>query len=199
MIYLTFNEKKALLEIFKGISHYYNANSLSKVLGISRVGAMKMLRKLLKEGVLQSETIGKSIVYKTRLQDDYVQKLMAFILADEAQMHKRWKTEFEGLFKAGRVIILFGSVLRNYNQARDIDLLIILKRDNRVEWAEIKEAIRHKEEVLPKKVHWLPFIEENFKSDVKKKNKAMMDIVKNSVVLYGQNTYVELMQNVSGV
>lgn len=199
MIRFTPNEKKALLTLFKGILHYYNANSLSKVLGISRVGTMKMLRKFLKEGVLQSETIGKSIVYKLRLHDDYVRKLIAFLLADEAQMQRRWKMEFEGLFKEGRVIIVFGSVLRNSKEARDIDLMVIVKEDNKKEWDEIKSVIRYREGVLPKRVHWLPFVEKGFISDVAKRNKAMIDIIKNSVVLYGQERYVEMIYHVTGI
>lgn len=191
-MHLTTNEKKALLTLFKEVTQHYNANSLSKVLGISRVGTMKILKKLLREGVLQSETIGKSIIYTIKLKDDYVRKLIAFLLADEAQMHKQWKWEFEGLFKEERVVILFGSILRNYKEARDIDIAVVLKEDNKKEWDDIKSAIQKKEVVLPKKIHWIPFLEKNFIENVKKRNKAMIDIVKNSVILYGQDMYVEM-------
>ena len=102
MVSLTEKEKEALLVLFKDFAAFYNANSISKVLKISHVGAQKMLKNLLKGGILASMSIGKSIIYKPMLDDDYVQKLMSFLLADEANRHKRWKEEFKELFKKGR-------------------------------------------------------------------------------------------------
>src|SRR3989338_6177544 len=112
MVSLTDKERKALLILFKDFTAYYNANSISKLLGISRVGALMLFRRLEAQSLVVSQKIGKSIVYKLKLDDDYVKKLIAFLLADEANNFKRWKEEFKKLSGEGRIVMLFGSVLR---------------------------------------------------------------------------------------
>ncbi len=67
MIQFTENEKKALVIIFKDIENDFNANTLSKKLNISRIGMMKLLRKLEKKEVLKKKIIGKSNIYKINL------------------------------------------------------------------------------------------------------------------------------------
>ena len=97
MTITTEKEKKALLILFKDFSSYYNANSLSKLLNISRIGTMKLLKKLHKNNILIERKIGKSTVYKVNLEDDYVRSLIAFLLVEETNKFKRWKDEFKDI------------------------------------------------------------------------------------------------------
>ena len=76
MISLTQKERETLLILFKDFTTFYNANSISKILGISHVGAQKIFKRLLNENLLTDKKIGKSITYKLRLEDDYVRKLI---------------------------------------------------------------------------------------------------------------------------
>ena len=195
MAHLTENEKKALLILFKDFSSYYNANSLSKKIGISRVGAMKLLKKLENKKILAVQRIGKSLVYKINWRYDYAQDLISFVLSDEAIHFERWKDEFKGLFKNDRIVMLHGSVLSDYNKARDIDLMVIREKG---ESGEINKAIRERQGFLPKKIHLIDLSKEEFLKNVKNKQEAITDIVKKSVVLYGQKIYVVLIKNVSG-
>ena len=190
----TKKESEVLLTIFKDFSHYYNANSISKILGISRVGAMKIFRRLLKENIVEYQKIGKSIIYKPKL-DDYACKLIAFLLVDEANNFKRWKEEFKELFKEGRIILLFGSAVKNYSSAKDIDIMIIAEnKDSK----EINAVLREKERLLPKKLHAITLTAEDLSGNISGKNKATIDIIKNAIVLYGQDKYVEIIKNVAG-
>ena len=59
MISSTEKERGALLILFKDFTSYYNANSLSKKLSISRIGSRKILKKLEKEELLIFKEIGK--------------------------------------------------------------------------------------------------------------------------------------------
>jgi len=195
MVTLTQNEKKVLLILFKEFTSYYNANSISKVLGISRIGAMKILKKLLNENLLMDKKIGKSTIYKIKLNDDYVRKLIAFLLADEANNFKRWNEEFKGLFKKDRMIIIYGSIIKNYAKASDIDLMLIIKKS---EYKEVAEIIEKKQKILPKKIHSIELTADDFLQNIKQKKKSMTDIIKNAVILYGQDKYVEIIKNVTG-
>ncbi len=193
MVSLTGKEREALLILFKGFTAYYNANSISKVLGISRVGALKMMRRMEADGLISSQKIGKSIVYKLRLDDDYVKKLISFLLADEANRFKRWKEEFKGLFNKGRIVMLFGSVLRNYEKANDIDLLVVSARPDK----EADKVLAAKAEILPKRLHAIRLTASELESNVKRKEAAILDIVRTGVVIYGQDEYVEVLKNVT--
>jgi len=196
MVTLTRNEKKAILILFKDFRKYYNSNSLSNELNLSRVGCMKILKKLEKEELLSKENIGKSIVYKPSLRNEYVLDLLSFLLSDEANNFKRWKDEFKELYKKERVVILYGSTITNYPKAKDIDIIVIRKKG---ESAEIHKTIQERQKLLPKKIHLIDLTPQEFVDNLKQKHKAMTDIVKNSIILYGQEKYVGLIKNVSSI
>lgn len=194
MVSLTKTERKALLILFKEFTTFYNANSISKILGISHVGAQKIFKRLLKENLLESKKIGKSITYKPKLDDDYASKLMAFLLADEANNFKRWKEEFTGLFRKDMIIMMFGSAIKNYDKASDIDIMIVLHKRY---IKEVNKILKEKEDILPKSLHAIKLTHKDLLENLKKKNKAMIDIVKNAVIIYGQDKYVEIIKNVT--
>ena len=195
MISMTQKEREALLILFKDFNTFYNANSISKILRISHVGAQKIFKRLLKENLVIDKQIGKSITYKPRLEDDYVCKLISFLLADEANSKfKRWKEEFRGLFKKDRIVILFGSTVKNYETARDIDLMVVIGEKD---YKEVKRIIDEKQDILPKRIHSIESTDEDLIKNIKKGQEAIIDIIKNAVILYGQDKYVEVIKNVS--
>ena len=165
MTTLTQKERETVLILFKDYTTFYNANSISKVLNISHVGAQKIFKRLLQENVVISKTIGKSITYKLNFNNDYVASLVSFLLADEANKFKRWKEEFKELFKKDRIVMLFGSTI--------------------------------KEEILPKKLHSIKLNHHDLLENLKKRDKAFVDIIRNAIILYGQDTYVEILKNVA--
>ena len=195
MISLTEKERETLLILFKDFAAYYNANSISKILRISHVGAQKIFKRLLKENLIKDHRIGKSIIYKLKLEDDYVRKLVSFLLADEANSKfKMWEEEFKVLSKEKRIVMLFGSVTKNYVAARDIDILIVIDKKD---YKEVKKTINEKQELLPKALHSIEMTEEDLIKNIKKKQGAIMDIIKSAVILYGQDQYVEVIKNVT--
>ena len=194
-IKFTSKEKKVLLVLFKEFNVYYNANSLSKIVGISRIGAMKILKKFLKENILVSQQIGKSIVYKINLNDDYTRKLVSFLLADEAHNFERWKDEFKEL-SGKEIVLLYGSTIKNYTQARDIDVMVIIK--DKVH-KRINEILNERRKILPKPLHDIFLTKEDMIKNVKMKKPAIIDTIKNAIVLYGQEEYVAIIKNVTSI
>ncbi len=196
MINITQKEKEALLILFKDFSSYYNANSLSKLIGISRIGTMKLLKKLLTKNILKNRKIGKSTVYKLNLEDDYVRNLVGFILSDEANNFKRWKDEFKDLFKGERIVMLYGSAIKNYEKAHDIDVMIVTEER---EHKEISKTITERQKFLSKKIHLIELTEGDLLKNLQEKQKTIVDIVKNAIVLYGQSKYVDIVKNVTSI
>ena len=194
MISLTKKERESLLLLFKDFSNFYNANYASKILGISHVGAQKIFKRLLDENLLTSRKIGKSINYKIALEDDYVRKLIAFLLADEANNFKRWKEEFRELFKKERIILMFGSAIKNYEKAKDIDIMVIAGKN---EYNDINKVLKEKEKILPKNLHAIKLTQKEMLNNLKDKNKALIEIIKNGIIFYGQDKYAEIIKNVT--
>ncbi|MBI5065456.1 nucleotidyltransferase domain-containing protein [Candidatus Woesearchaeota archaeon] len=196
MVSLTQKERESMLVLFKDFSSFYNANSMSKLLKMTSVGVQKMFKRLLDANLLISKRIGKSIIYKVNLNDNYVRQLMSFLLADEANNFRRWKEEFEGLFKKDRIVLMYGSSIKNYAQASDIDVMIILRKG---EVEEVNKFIKEKKEILPKTLHSIKMTYRDLLENLKKKDKVMIDIIKNAIVLHGHDLYVEVIKNVTSI
>lgn len=195
MVGLTAKERECLILLFKDFATPYNANSISKVLGISHVGAQKMFRRMVRDNLVIGRKIGKSIVFKLNFEERYVDQLIAFLLADEANNFKRWSEEFKDLAKKDRILMIFGSAIKGYSQAQDIDVIIVMDGKDA---KEVNEVLKKKEEMLPKRLHAIKMTRHDLTENLKKGNKAIVDIVKNAVVLYGQDRYLEIVKNVAG-
>ena len=196
MVSLTSTERECLLVLFKEFTAFYNANSISKILNISHVGAQKLFKRLLKENLVISRQIGKSITYRLNFEEAYVSQLIIFLLADEANSFKRWKEEFKEIFQEGRILMIYGSAIKNYSQASDIDIMIVMDKND---IKEINKFINKKEEMLPKKLHAIMVTRQDLLENLKEGNKAIIDIVKNAIILYGQDKYVEIMKDAQKV
>ena len=196
MTTLTKKEQTGLITLFKDYTSYYNANSISKVIGMSHVGAQKMLKKFEERNLTVSKNIGKSIIHKPNLSEDYTEKLISFLLSDEANNFKRWKDEFKTLFNRDRIIIIYGSIIKNYKNAEDIDIMIIARKN---EFDDVNKNIKEIQVIMSKRIHSIKLTYEDFLKNVKNKNKAIVDIVKNGVVLYGQEKYVKIIKNVTSL
>ena len=194
MTTLTQKERETVLILFKDYTAFYNANSISRVLNISYVGAQKIFKRLLQGNIVISKTIGKSIIYKLNFNDSYVSQLVTFLLADEANKVKRWKEEFKELFKTNRIVMLFGSIIKEYAHAHDIDLMIVIENK---ELKEVNDILKKKEDILPKKLHAIKLDHHDLLKNLKKRDKAFVDIIKNAIILYGQDKYVEILKNVT--
>lgn len=195
MIELTKNEQEALLILYKDFTSFYNANSLSKKLEITQVGAMKILKRFEKSNIVISKKIGKSIFYKTNIKEEIVRKLLAFALINESQKYVRWKDEFKSLYKDGRIILFYGSASRNYTQAKDIDIMIILEKN---EVPEINKKIAEIQDSLPKKIHPIKATKEDLIKNIQEQNEAMIEIIKTATVLYGYDDYMEIINGFAG-
>ena len=73
-------------------------------------------------------------------------------------------------------------------------MIVIDKKDA----GEIDKIIKQKQAILPKKLHAIMLTQKDMVKNLHKKNKAAIDIVKNGVVIYGQDKYVEIVKDVAG-
>lgn len=69
---VTCNEMRLVLRIFKDFSVDYNANSLSKELGLTAMGVLKILKRLKARGILKSRMLGRAVFYKPNYSNDVI-------------------------------------------------------------------------------------------------------------------------------
>jgi vacuolar-type H+-ATPase subunit D/Vma8 len=62
---------------------------------------------------------------------------------------------------------------------------------------EGRKIIKERQEVLPKKIHSIELTKDDFLNNIKKKQEAIIDIIKNAIILHGQDSYIELIKNVT--
>lgn len=194
---ITNNEMKAMLTLFKDFSVSYNANSISKRINLTPMGALKILKSLEKQNVLKSKKMGKAVFYKPNFDNDHTKTYLKFLLQKESEQPipriKRWVKELGRLQSTAEIGILFGSVLKT-DDYKDIDLLLVLTQSQN---KEVNRLIADINRINVKNVHVVKQLKEDLKKNLEKKDKILLDIIKNGVVLFGYTQIIEVIGNVT--
>ena len=191
---ITNNEMLFVLNILKSLYTEYNANSISKTLGISSMGALKIAKKLEKENIIRLKVQGKANFFILNLDDDYVKQYVKFLLKREYESAnpyvKRWLNEIKSKIKSADSAILFGSVLRKYEDARDIDVLFITDQKR---FSKLKKEIEDINFVNVKKIHPMFQNKEDIINNIKKNDKPLLSALR-GIVIFGEDNLLELLK-----
>lgn len=193
---ITKNEIKVLLTLFKDVDLDYNANNLSKKLGLTPMGTLKILKKLEKQQILKSKQLGKAVFYKPNL-NDYTKAQIRFLLQKEAEESlpgiKRWVKELRKFQETADIGILFGSVLKR-EKFDDVDLLLVLKKSQN---REVNQLVKEINKVNIKGIHLIKQTKNDLKSNLKKKDKVVLSILRNGIILFGYKEITEVVEDVT--
>ncbi len=190
MLTLTNNEMMAVLIILKSPEKPYSASTISKVLGISHMGSLKILKRLETGSILKSKSVGKSVIYKIDAENQYSRDYIRFLLASEAENQsasvKRWVTEARKI-KNCDIAILFGSV-QTKKDPEDIDLLLITdqKRFNK-----LKVEIEELSQLNIKKIHPIYQTKKDLIENINKRDKVILNAIK-GIVAIGEGSFLEV-------
>ena len=190
---ITNNEMNFVLTLFKNPKVQYNANSIAKALEISRMGALKIARRLEKEEVITSKELGKAFFYHLNLENDYAKQYLKFLLKREAKHAssyvKVWLDEIKKI-KSANAAILFGSILKKQKEAKDVDVLLVIDSKN---YKKVKEEIEEVNSVNNKKIHPMFQTKEDFKRNISKEDKPLLNAV-NGMYVFGEDSLMELLK-----
>ena len=193
---LTNKEKEILLILVKDFSSDYNSNSLSKVSNLTPRGTLKILKNLKSMDILVGKKMGKAVFYKVKLDDEYVFRLISLLLMEESRIKApRWLSEFKALFEYVEIAVIFGSVVKRPENARDIDLLIVFKRNKHDLVARI---INERRKISSRPIHQVKQEYDDLISNMKRKDEVLLNIVKTGIVLQGHEKLVGAIRDVSG-
>ncbi|MBI1969645.1 winged helix-turn-helix transcriptional regulator [Candidatus Woesearchaeota archaeon] len=183
------NELKAVLAILKHPEQRYNAHTLSKELGISAMGTLKILKRLEKEGIVRGENIANARFYRVRIKEVYAREYAKFALLREAAnappQVKRWIQELKKVRYADAAI-LFGSVLRK-KDPKDIDVLFVTDQKR---FKKLQEEIKELNALTPKAIHPIFQSYKDLVNNIKKKDVVILDAIK-GIVAFGADILLE--------
>lgn len=190
--------QKIMLALLKEIG-VHTATLLAKKLKMSRWGVWKILKKLEYDKLIVLSPIGSgktsTCTIDLNWNDVLTEKALAFHLTQEALKHKRWRFDFEKLEKEVEFLILFGSIIQFPKDASDIDILGVTK-ENKI--GKIGNIVLEIQQAQNKKIHSINFTKKELKQELKEKNKAFIDAIKEGIVLFGQEKFISFMREVKG-
>ena len=186
-------EQEILKILFKEFKESYNSRNLSKKINISHAGAFKLLKKLEERKIVLAKKIGKANIYSINLENNVAIKELELLLAIEAQNYQNWLEEFRELNEKSSLVILFGSIIRNEKEAKDIDLFVVSEKNK---LPEIKKIIEDKNKLTAKKMHVIIQTKEDFIKDIKNKNKVSLEIIKTGIILFGNENLIKYMKEI---
>ena len=188
----TKNEEKAILRILKNPEIEYNANNISKFLKITSMGALKLLKRLEKEGILKLKKISNISFYKINFESSFAIDYVSLMLKSEAEHSfsyvKRWINEVRKI-KDAEIAVIFGSVLKNYEKAGDIDVLFVVNRRN---FDILKKEIEKLNLLNDKKIHSIYQTKEDLTGNLEKKDKVILEAIK-GIAVFGEKDFVDIL------
>ncbi len=194
MFSLTDNEIKVLNFLIRHFDERNSINAIAKKLEITPMGVHKISKKLEAMNVISPERIGNAIYYKINLNDELGKKVAEFILAqNELNSYSMVQAQdFEKLKDIVQACILFGSVLYKGNEARDIDVLLLIEKEKFREISKRLDSIR---QLKPKKIHDLMMTRQDLEESIKKKDEVIKNIIITGKVVWGSETIIEAIKN----
>ncbi len=190
---ITDNEMLFVLSILKNPEKEYNSNNIAKILGISSMGALKIAKRLENEKVLLPKKLGKAVFYSLNLENDYVKQYIKFLLKREAEQTsaylRRWIIEIKKISNAD-CAILFGSIIKKHQEAKDVDVLFITDSKK---FPNLKREINEINIMNDKKIHPLYQTDHDLKDNIKKHDKPILNAIK-GIVVFGEDKLIELIK-----
>jgi predicted nucleotidyltransferase len=191
------NEAKALLALFREFSVDYNANSLSKVLNITPMGALKILKRLEKEQLIIPKQMGKAVFYRIDFDNDYARTYLKFALQKEAEQSsprvRRWVEELRKFKGVADIGILFGSVLEKAD-FNDVDVVLVFEEKKA---GKISSLLKDISGLSVKRIHLVRQTTEDFESNLKGRDKVLLSALKRGIVMFGYDGLIEVVASVS--
>lgn len=190
---LSNKEIEILLVLLKDISIDFNANSITKRIKITPAGAFKAMKNIEKKRLITGKKMGKATFYKVNIGSYYAFRIMETLLINEARVKaSRWLDEFRDLFKYAEIVIIFGSVINDIKKANDIDLLVVFKKENN---DKIDDIIKERGLISIKPIHLIKQTLEDLNNNLRKKDKVILNAIKNGYVLNGYEKILEVIKN----
>jgi len=189
---LTVNESKVLRLLFAAIDEDYSINGIARICNLTPNGAAKILKKLEKEGVLRVKSIANIKSYRIDFENQKTPAVLELSMIAEVKGRLKNRLEdLEELRGLTKACIAFGSYINPDKEPKDLDLLFILDKEVYKQYKKKTDSLR---QILPVKLHDVTQTEEDMESNIRKKDKIIIEALRTGTILWGQKIIIELMQ-----
>ncbi len=190
--------QRILTRILRYASGSPTIATLAEILRMTHVGVWKALKKLEADNILTLKKIGNKdnspYTVSLKWENPLVEKTLALILEHEAATQRRWVINFTALKGKVDFLILYGSMLVSSKKANDIDVLSVVSKKGNI--LDIERIVMQVQKTQVKPIHNIICAPAGLKEELKKPNIALINAVKEGVVLFGQDKFVMFMRGV---
>ena len=185
------NTSKIIVYLLRNID-LVNINQIARFLDISVGSAFAVLKSLEEKNIVRSSSLGNAKYFALNFKEVQARRLCEFILLEEKrELHGVAKVYAEELdkFASAELMMLFGSILtsKNFN---DVDVLFITSKTS-----EVTSFCLEVSKIRVKPV--VPFIlkKRDLVKEIRLKQEAVLEIIKNGIVLKGESVFVEVIND----
>lgn len=190
---ITENEKNILKLLFSAFGEIYSINQIAKECNLAPNGALKILRKFEKEGILKSQNIANIKAYKLDFENEQTKNILKLTLMPELKGRIKFRAEdLKALKETAKACIIFGSYVDLKKEPSDIDIFFIIEPKKFKAFKE-KTSLIYK--TIPLKVHDVLQTEEDVIENLKKKDKVIIEIFKTGIILWGLDKIVDIVEH----
>jgi len=201
-----------LRTMHSNIEKWYYTRELAKLAKVSTWVVSKEFSKLVKEGMVQQKSEGREKFFKLNLTNPRTRKLCELFEIERREKfykeNRRLAWVLEDFTKRvsdfapeAQSIILFGSAARGQATPRsDIDILVLVPNYEEGQFKKLMDSVdRLAGEVSgrhPAKLAPVVMMAKDFEQSIKDKKRFAADVLKDGIVLFGQERYYYLLSGV---
>jgi len=173
-------------DVFEG----HNINQLARLSGVNVATMHRMLKEMEKENLVLKKISGNNVFYRPNLRNSAMLKYCELSSIERRKKfllkHPGFYGKIKNLEDKTECAVLFGSFARNEKRPADIDILLLSGREMNV---KLLEREMRKSDISPLYMEFPEFVEK-----LKKKNKVLLEIMRDGVVLFRESRYWELLK-----
>ncbi len=190
---ITENEKKVLRMLFIAFDLEYSINQIARECNLAPNGALKILRKFEKAGILKSKKIANIKSYRLDYENEKTSNVIMLALIPELEGRLKFRfSDLKDLNRFTKACIIFGSYIESKKEPEDLDILFIIDKKN---FNDFKKQSQIVYKTIPIKVHDVLQTKEDFISNLKKRDKVLLDILKKGVIFWGFDEIISTIKN----
>lgn len=176
----------------KGVFEGYNINQISRLSGVDVATTHRILKEMEKRNEVLKTKRGNNNFYRPNLDNASTVKYCELYSIERRKEFFLKQPRLHGivsqLSKEAESIILFGSMARGEKNPRDIDFLLLSGKKHNV---KIIEKIIKDSNISPLYMQFGEFSEK-----LKERNETLKEIVRDGIVLHGEEKYWKAVKGV---
>lgn len=191
---LTRNETR-IIRLLATTKEILSINAIAKNVRTAPNGAYKTLNKLEKESIIKSKIVGNMKTYKLNFEDEKTKRVLelSFIPKKKEERIKQREADLIELKKITKVCILFGSYITKKKLPHDLDVLVVLEKED---FNDYKKTLEKVQERTPLKIHDVVQTKDDVINNIVRGDAIISIAIQIGVVLWGYDTLVEVIKNV---